>query len=438
MKLSKYVKIIENTDDMVLYNSVNQAIIELPKEAVENNEIVAELDEESVVALRDSLFLSDTDPDVVSSLPEYLINKDKLFISIELNLSCNLRCPYCYQAGTHNGKVVSDDALEALSNYIIKVHEISPFTDLFVKILGGEPTLVWNKFIKIYEILLRFCKTKGIKFHVLVDTNCTLISGLLTLKDYDSLLFTVPLYYKECHDKVRFDAKGLGTYDLIVSNLNIIHEKKPDTKIVIRYNVDGDNRNYFKSFLDDLRAKLSFKPLISVNYTAELNGAQDYKNSMTYLDFVEWCSSQAIDDLVSAEMPVTISPLISIEECQFRSKYSLKMFSDGTVGSCAMSFFDKDKLSIQELLQFAYAQNPFFLRKSKQTILSDEKCLGCNDIFLCGGTNKLPCIKALNPHLCGDRVFNVDLEAFIKKYLSYVREGKNELFVVFENGETYR
>lgn len=438
MKLSKYVKTIEHDEEVVLYNTINHAVIELPKQVVENKKIIADIDDESVEMLRESLFFCETDSKVFESLPSYLLNDKKLFISIELNLSCNLRCPYCYQAGTHTGKTIADNALVALVEYVKKVYEQNKYEDLYVKILGGEPTLVWHKFMKIYEQLLAFSKSLGIRFHVLVDTNGTLIDNLMSLKDYNSLLFTIPLSYKECHDKVRFDSKGNGTYEKIIANINTIHQKMPDSKIVIRYNVDGNNVKYFKPFLEDISKKIVFKPLISVNYTAELNSDPNYKNTMTYLEFVEWCSSQAIDDLAKTEMPITISPIMSIEECQFRSKYSLKLFSDGTVGSCAMSFFDKDKTLIDDLVKNFSDNNIFFSKKSRQTIICDSECMKCENIFVCGGTNKLPCMKALSSELCKDKLFNINLEKFIEKYLDYVQINKRDLFVVFENGESYR
>ena len=159
---------------------------------------------------------------------------------------------------------------------------------------------------------------------------------------------------------------------------------------------------------------------------------------MTYLDFVEWSSSIAIDALIATEMPVTISPIISIEECQFRSRYSLKLFSDGTVGSCAMSFFDQTRLSIKDLVENFSKENEFAIKKSTQAIIADSQCMQCEDIFMCGGTNKLPCIKALNPDLCENKKANINLQHFITRYLDCVEMGKSDLFVVFENGESYR
>lgn len=438
MKLSKYVRTINYDDEVILYNTVDHAMVQLPKEAVNGNELEDILDDDSVSALKEMGYLVETDTLIESQMESYLINRTKLFISVELNLSCNLRCPYCYQAGTHNGKSVDNRVLEKIVDYANAVYQREPFSDLFLKILGGEPTLVWQKFEKIYGDLSAFCNEKGVKLHLLVDTNGTMIDDLLTLSDYDSLLFTIPLTAKECHDDVRKDAKGNGTYNLIIENINIIKREKPEAKIVIRYNVDNENVKLFDIFLEDIERKLTFKPLISVNYTAELNGKKDFGNGMTYREFVEWSSSKAIDSLVKNKMPVTISPIVSVEECQFRSKYSLKVFSDGTVGSCAMDFFENGRMSIDDLVSRIDDDNPFLLKKKKQSIMVDEQCLKCDSIFLCGGTNKLPCIKALDSDLCKDKHFGIDIEMFIKKYMECQENGTSELFVVFESGESYR
>lgn len=438
MKLSKYVRTINYNDEVILYNTVDHAMVQLPKVAVKGNELEDILDDDSVSALRKMGYLVETDTLIESQMESYLINRTKLFISVELNLSCNLSCPYCYQAGTHNGKSVDNCVLEKIVDYANNVYQKEPFSDLFLKILGGEPTLVWKKFEKIYGDFSVFCNEKGVKLHLLVDTNGTMIDDLLTLSGYDSLLFTIPLTAKECHDDVRKDAKGNGTYDLIIENINTIKSEKPEAKIVIRYNVDSQNVKLFDIFLEDIERKLTFKPLISLNYTAELNGKKDFGNEMTYREFVEWSSSNAIDSLIKNKLPVTISPIVSVEECQFRSKYSLKVFSDGTVGSCAMDFFENGRMGIDELVSRIDEDNLFSLKKEKQSIMVDEQCLKCDSIFLCGGTNKLPCIKALDSDLCKDKQFGINIEKFIKKYMECRENGTSELFVVFENGESYR
>ena len=203
MELSKYVKIISYNDKVILYNTVTHSMVQLPQEAVNGSALKDIIDDESIATLREMGYLAETDTIIEKRIESYLINKNKLFISVELNLSCNLRCPYCYQAGEHNGKRIDNYVIEKIVEYVKAVYEKDSFSDLFLKILGGEPTLVWAKFEKIYNGLLLYCHEKGIRLHLLIDTNGTMINDLLTLKGYDSLLFTIPLTAKAHHDAAR-------------------------------------------------------------------------------------------------------------------------------------------------------------------------------------------------------------------------------------------
>ncbi len=54
--LSKYVKTVECDKDVALYNTINHAVVQLPKEAVKKRTVIAELDEESFEILHDSFF----------------------------------------------------------------------------------------------------------------------------------------------------------------------------------------------------------------------------------------------------------------------------------------------------------------------------------------------------------------------------------------------
>lgn len=439
MKLSKYSRIIPyNDDEVILYDTICHSVVTLPANYVNHSELSDDCDEDTVAVLKEmGHFVSEQD--VSAKIIDYVINSEKLFISIELNLNCNLRCPYCYQAGTRSSELIKIETLDLLMSYFKRVYCEKSFKELDIKILGGEPTLAWDRFMYIYEKARCFCLEKNIKFCVLIDTNGTNIDGILELKGYSSLLLTVPLTQKGCHDSVRFNANGNGTYDDIICNLNTLYLSGKNIKVVLRYNVDANNINCFEEYLSDLRNSLKFVPLISVNYTAELNGGTEFANKLTYADFVKWSSTNAIDLLISAELPITISPNISIEECQFRSKYSLKVFSDDTAGSCAMSYFDDKRETIKEVLEQFNETGFFWKAKAKQTLLSDQKCMICCSLFLCGGTKKLPCIQALDDSPCErDGKHSILLDEFLKRYVYYQNEGKGNLFVVFENGESFR
>lgn len=312
----------------------------------------------------------------------------------------------------------------------------SPFKELDIKILGGEPTLEWGRFEYIYHKSKDFCRSKGVKFNILIDTNGVKIDEILKLDNYDSLLLTIPLTQKNCHDSVRFDENKNGTYDTIIQNLNKLAVMK-GVKIVLRYNVDADNIDCFRQFLDDLKTKINFTPVICVNYTINFECGTEYDNKLTYNEFVKWSSTTAIDLLIESGFNVTISPLVSIEECQFRSRYSLKLFSDGTIGSCATNFFDKQRQLLKNIIE--NHDNDFWAAKKRQTLLADEECLLCPSLFLCGGTIKLPCLRSLantNCDINGSHI--VLLDEFLKRYVRYESEGKAKMFSVFNCGIAFR
>ena len=72
MKLSKYIQKIENNENVVLYNSINHAIVELPSEAFSGDELNNDLDNEAINALSEMGYLSISDSNIAESLRTYL------------------------------------------------------------------------------------------------------------------------------------------------------------------------------------------------------------------------------------------------------------------------------------------------------------------------------------------------------------------------------
>ena len=231
-----------------------------------------------------------------------------------------MRCPYCYQ-GTDktNKKFLSEKDIEHLVRYYEKVAEIWDYKEIVLKVLGGEPTTLWNIANKVITSTIEFCKKNDKKLSLMIDTNGVLIDPILELRGYDSLLLTIPLTNKKCHDNVRKLVNGQGSYDVIIANINRIYETNPDIRIVLRHNTDDENMVLFSEYIDDLREKLSFTPIVDISYTTEL-GDGGFKNSLQYVDYINWKSGDAIDILAQRDMNIMATPLMTYDRCQFRSK----------------------------------------------------------------------------------------------------------------------
>lgn len=429
MKLSNYIRIYEYNDDYkIILNTIDKSIVELEKQYFknENDELIDDLPNDIYSALSDmGYFISDEEAKEL--IKTSMLKDDKLIISVEATLGCNLNCPYCYQGSNKESKQLSNKNIDWLIEYFNITHKKSPYNELVLKILGGEPTIVWKTTKSIIEKAYAFCKENNITLSLMLDTNGVIIKDILALDTYDSLLLTIPLTHKNCHDSMRKTANGTGTYDIIIENINKIHEIKPDITIVLRHNTDEENINCFEEYISDLSAKLNHIPIVDISYTTEI-GDNNFTNNLSYKDYQKWKTTEATDILIKYSFYVMASPLMSMERCQYRSKYSLKIFSDGSVGPCAMWFFKQDRYTIKEILS-----NPEIIERFTECNDSKtEKCKNCYSFFLCNCSYTLPCIQSLKLKECEkDGEFNINLDTFIKKYMQYSEAGKGDLFVGF-------
>jgi uncharacterized protein len=439
IKISKYSRVFTDIDkDVIVYNTINRGIVSLQKKYfIDNETLSSNIPADELTSLKEMEFVGN-DIDFAQSESDYE-EFNTLIISLETLLACNLACPYCYQIGNNsNKKTINTANLNLLYEYVIKVHGLTKFQNLALKVLGGEPAVSWETANYIIEKLSLFCKSNNIYFKLMIDTNATIIEDMLLLKGYDSLLFTIPLTYKECHDAYRKYPSGKGTYDEIIDNVNKLYQTLENATIVLRHNVDAVNITKFNDYIADLKTKLPFTPIISPNYTLNL-GEGNYRNELEHSDFVKWLSSDFIDIMVEHNYPIVVSPFTLSKKCQYWSKYSMKVFSDGTVGACAMNFFDKDKPTLSEVIANIDNLEKFWGNAKGFSLFTDIQCKDCASLFLCGGTYKMPCIKAFKLKECEQKdKLHIDLNLFLERYLKYNKEDKDELFVGFNEYEIYK
>lgn len=435
--LSKFVKVFDFDNTKVLFNTVNKSIVELNNEYFLNKKQISDnIPKEYIESLCEMGFFID-DLESKKLITEAFIKDDKLIISVETTLACNLRCPYCYQGSDKSSNVLSDQNIEYLLEYYKNVFDVAPYEEIVLKVLGGEPTLFWNIAKNIITKTYDFCKSHEIKLNLMIDTNGTQIKDIINLKEYDTILLTIPLSYKACHDQMRKTVRGEPTYDLIIQNLNILKNEKPDALIVLRYNTDHENTIHFSEYVADLSMKLNHIPMIDLSYTIEPGCGDEFKNALPFEEYQKWRVNDAIDILVNSNFYVSVSPLMTTEKCQYRSKYSMKLFSDGTIGACAIDFFKKNRISISEAVKNLEIFDDINRNVNKEI----EKCKECDSFFLCAASYMLPCIKLLPVQKEGckaDGEIIIDIENFIRQYVKYQQLEKEHLFVGFNQEYSIR
>lgn len=162
-------------------------------------------------------------------------------VSIFVNNMCNLRCPYCYLAGT-NGEVAQEiDDIEALS-FVQKLHTHFQLESLII--VGREPLLSFDKTLN----LLAGARAMGIPKTGLV-TNGTLIT-----KDYAAKLASLASFIdvsvdglEETHEATR----GKGNFAKTI--IGIQHLLDAGADVFVLHKVDGASAPQLDEFAQFMR-----------------------------------------------------------------------------------------------------------------------------------------------------------------------------------------
>lgn len=372
------------------------------------------LSKEEVDYLKDNGFLFNQP--IADDICSNTEDSNDVIISIETSLSCNLSCPYCYQKSVTNRRV-SNINFNFVLEYISFLFNQKKFRNFHLKILGGEPSLHTHEIFKFLRNLDEFRKN-GMTLHLYFDTNAVLLHRFEGVEKLaDTIAFNIPLSHKSVHDMERCKKNGEKTYDQIIQEIQKYHKSSPTSEFVIRHNTN-DNYLLFTEFCDDIKSKIPFMN-VNICYVVESNV---YKNPLGYDNYLVWLYNEAIPLLWKNNLAFVNSPLKKLCECQFYKKYSVKFFSNGTVGRCATDYW-------ASCMSFSdFKNNGYYIDKEKFEI--KKECKSCRFIYLCSNSIDYPCRSLIKDNPCIFKTLSDKIVSPFSKllYESYAK-GNMELFV---------
>jgi uncharacterized protein len=189
-----------------------------------------------IVKIHDKTFILDTDSMQIeqddSSTPEKtlltsppLCKKPNFDLSVRtggikklvlnLTLSCNLRCEYCF--------VESYDLPKMPIQYATKAIDMFDRNRVDVSFFGGEPLMCWD----LLKASVAYGKHKDEKARFHITSNGVLLDEEKAqyIRDNNISLLISLDGPKHLHDAIRKDANGDGTFDKIISNLNMLRDQ---------------------------------------------------------------------------------------------------------------------------------------------------------------------------------------------------------------------
>lgn len=264
LKHSKFNVMIMDNGINVLANTLTGAIVELTETEYEifQNDL-SQLSEDDVTYLKDEGFLIEHYLDEIGLLRNAYIErkylKDTVNIVIGITLECNFCCPYCFEKRC-NG-YMDENVQSKLVKYIEALLE-NGIKNLQIDWFGGEPLLYPEIIIGLSDQINKMCRKKNVPVTYSLTTNGYLLSRQTAIKLIQQGVATIKITLdgnKEIHDTRRKLRSGIGTFDQILDNINMIQDLS--LSMVVRVNIDKSNQD---------------------SYADVLNVLSDFKNVMIY------------------------------------------------------------------------------------------------------------------------------------------------------------
>jgi uncharacterized protein len=278
MKVSYYNVFFPFGKEYILFNTLEGYVIVLDsktKSLLEKNEI-SSLSEEYQVVFRDyGIIVEDelNEQDKARLMYERSkYNTTSTALHVITTYACNLACVYCYQGkGEVKTKSMGEKTARHVIQFIKNLTTNNNSKSLGIRLFGGEPLLNTPINVLIAKELSKWCRENDKDFSLIAITNGTLLTGknVEDLAQYNCSFMVTLDGPKDIHDQRKTYKNGRGTFDDIINGL--YHVKDSNQKIIVRINVDENNKDHVVSLFQFLKdgglnnVVISIKPVFNIS-----------------------------------------------------------------------------------------------------------------------------------------------------------------------------
>lgn len=397
MRWSKYNRLFTDvTRGNFIYNSQSNSLFELDnfhfdvlnkmKHQEEYLDIDFSLDffrllREKLVFIEPSEYLTFTEQKKTER-KKLVDDCSKLQLTICPTLACNFRCSYCFENSQKLPKIMSDDVILKLVDFIKSFQNAK---NLSICWFGGEPTMAFDIIEKITDSI----KQLNIYFEdASIITNGYLVNEekikKLNALNIKSIQITID-GLKEMHDSRRYRAGKKPTFERIIQNIENLLSSDYKGTCSIRVNIDKANYEEYgelKSFLND-----KFKSPRLTIYPGRVVTLETHNCNSCNLNSDEWTDFALKLFEVSPNSDASLFPTNNNNNvCAANRKNSFVIGPCGEIYKCwedvgkfnlvVGSLFEQELITNKRLVeQYVDGTNPY----------TDAECLDCYYLPICTG-----------------------------------------------------
>lgn len=415
MNVSKYnfiySNVIENSEQVVIYNSRTGALAVLEPENYRQLRDFEEskkpiTDKEFENQLRKCGYIVASGFDELRQVKHDMLrsryNSAFMALTIAPTMACNFRCVYCFEKGQYHNQAMTEQTVQEIVDFIDS--KANQLEQLSITWYGGEPLLAMSQVETISKQVLTICNEHNIDYKSTVITNGYLLNPHIAtrLKDcgVDDIQITID-GPKEIHDQRRPLANGKGTFDVIMNNLLVVRGILP---IMVRINTDYENWEQLNEIVEFFRQNdLMNDIMVYLGLVVPSNG--QYEGSKCLSD--DTYSKFNLRFMQENDIPLTyIYPAPKGNYCTADQTNSwvidphgdlYKCWSDIGIVERRTSTLGEDNTNVNSTLL-----NDYMLYDPTE----DERCKDCKYLPLCMGG--CPHNRMENLKICAQYRYNLD------------------------------
>ena len=261
MKFSKFNLIIKEGNKRVLFNTLSGECFKIStgvEEIIDNNlpdQLNKELYDDF---LKKGIIVDDQVEE--NRYFSYIQNQTRfnnsvLSATVLLTWACNLACIYCYEGAGCRTTRMNKATADRFIGFMINQAKARNSKSMYINLFGGEPLLNIECGFYILDALKKFCAEKNIEFASGIITNGTLLTAEIVsqLINYNCQQIQITLDgMPDTHNARRKYKDGKGSFEQIISALELLNNKCADIHTVIRINVDKNNLDEVSTLLEYL------------------------------------------------------------------------------------------------------------------------------------------------------------------------------------------
>lgn len=376
MKWSMFIMKTELNNSSILYNTINDGMVEIPKLELENiNRFLSNVEELNEVYKKDwnalvaGDFILDSDVDEKKDYLERLkadyLQMDQMPLMIITTTSCNFNCPYCYEDGIERSHSFSlekcEKLLEYLKNYLLANPKIKR---VLISFYGGEPTLNFKAIKYLLPRLKQMFYNNKIEYDTSIVTNGYLLDDSTSafLSKYNWVNAQITLDGTEkVHNCRRHLKDGSGTFNQIIENINNIIKKEYLSEVNIRLNIDENNCDNMLQLLEYLKTKLDISKIhLSLGLiTKTVNDDTNINYINNYLISEKHYSKFANIFVHAKQMGFQLFDYYFTDGlCMAKNPYTLAINADGNIYKC-VSLIGRNRFSSASIFSEDYSGSSY-------------------------------------------------------------------------------